>query len=165
MLGRRRRAVVLGAAVLATALAGCRSDDGLTVAQASRSGTERLDALSTALVGHEQVTVPWHASSTTTAGAGCGKGEQRWVGLGTVTVRAASADGDSPPTRLVAVLDDAGWQAGSNAGDLDQEPATVVPAAPKADDPAGLRLTVTIERAADAWHYVVDLTSACAATG
>lgn len=162
MLGNRRVAAALGAATLTSAVAGCSSGGGLTIGQATRTGTERLDAISTALVGQEQVTVPWQASSTTSAGVGCAKDDQRWVGVGTVTVKAPNTDGDSPPTRLVAALQNAGWHPGDSAGDLDQDPATVVPAVPADKDPAGLRLTVTVERTPDSWHYVVDLTSDCA---
>ena len=163
MLGNRRLAAAAGTALLTASLAGCSSGGGPTIAQATRAGAAHLDALSTALVEHEQVTVPWHASSTTSAGVGCATGEQRWIGVGTVTVKAANSDGDSPPTRLVAVLQNAGWEAGASAGDLDQDPATMVPAVLRGRNPDGFRLDVTIERAADAWHYVVAASSGCAA--
>jgi hypothetical protein len=48
------------------------------------------------------------------------------------------------------------------AGDLDDDPAVAIPAEPEGDNPAGLALTVTVERAERAWHYVVDMSSACA---
>ncbi|MGY2875973.1 hypothetical protein ACVW00_003163 [Marmoricola sp. URHA0025 HA25] len=161
MLGYRLGAAVLTAAVAGT-LGGCSSHDGLTIGQAADLGSKRLDALESTLVGHDEPTVAWHAATGTTPKSGCAKGEERWTGVATVTVRARNDDGDSASTEVVGRLAGGGWDPGLQAGDLDDDPATAIPAVRVGKDPAGLVLTVTVERVQGAWHYVVAMTSACA---
>ena len=161
MLGSRLTAAAI-AATLAGALAGCSSDGDLTVARATDLGTKKLAALESTLVANDEPTVAWHASSGSTPKAGCAKGEERWTGVATVTVRARSTDGDSASTEVVGRLGGAGWDPGLQAGDLDTDPAAAIPAVPRGSNPAGLDLTVTIERSQGAWHYVATMTSDCA---
>ena len=134
----------------------------LTIKQAAGLGSKQLDALEQALTANEQATVACHASTSTTPMAGCSKDQERWTGVATVTLRARNDDGDSASTRVVGVLDGAGWDPGLQAGDLDNDPAATIPAVLKGKNSAGLDLAVTVERATGAWHYVVTMSSACA---
>ena len=147
---------------MATALGACRSGEGITIDQAVSQGSKQLDALHGTLTSGATASVPWQATSGTTPGAECADDEERWVGVGTVTTEARTDDGDGAVALVAGNLGRGGWQTGLPIGDLDDDQAATVPAVLDGDNPAGLTLTVTVERAAQAWHHVVTVTSACA---
>jgi hypothetical protein len=148
---------------MATALGACSSDDAITIDQAASQGSKQLDALQGTLTAGATASVAWQSSSGTTPSAECAKDEARWVGVGTVTIEARTDDGDGAVTLVAGNLGRGGWQTGLPIGDLDDDQAATVPAVLDGDNPAGLTLTVTVERAAQAWHHVVTVSSACAA--
>lgn len=165
MLGHRTIATAACAAALAGAFTGCSSGDRADGTQAARLGHQRLAALQGALTEHQQVTVPWQATSESYPAAGCDKGEERWFGVATLTVHAFHGDLDAAAVDVLGSLAHAGWTGGLVIGDQHPEAAAVLDTVRKGTDPARLRLTVTVEPADHAWHYVVNMSSSCGKRG
>lgn len=162
MLGNRRLAAALGAAALTASLAACSSGkDPGSSGEASAELTRQLQRLHERFTRDGTVAVPWHQATRSASAPFCGKGELRWDAVATVDVSSDNADGDSAHTRTVGMLDQLGWETGLGAGDLDDDPVTLVDARRGSAGSTRLDLNVTVERRGPAWHYVLAVATDC----